>query len=1747
MRGILAAAALALMAGAGVAQELVPGARVVIRTDTDLPGRDIGTVFDTTQQGCQLACTTNSECRAFTFNSLNNRCFIKSEAGRPSGFGGAISGVVLSGADGALAAARRAEATFLTDADMAAARAQVEGLAGDDTAGAVLVSDSPEDWAAWSASLLARAEPQADAALSAAVNAWLRAAGPQQQRAALTAIATAAEAAGRGDDTVRALRLAQAVAPNDATAALLADAAGKFGFRITGTDVQSDSARPRICATFSGDLATGTDLAPFVQVPDGLMVDRDGPRQICVEGVSHGQRYALTFRSGLPAADGQVLAAEVRQEHYVRDRAPAARFAGRGYVLPRTGSATVPVQTVNTDRLELSLYHVADRNLLRAMQDSFFAAPVDAWREAEMDGTIGNRVWQGEGAVAMEANRDMTTRLPLDQAIWGLPAGIYALKAAVPGADPYEMPAAWQWFVISDLGISTFLGTDGLDVIVRSLNTTDAKAGVEVSLISAANEVLAVAVTDEGGRASFSPGLVRGTGGSTPALVTVREGDADLAFLSLTDAEFDLSDRGVAGREAAGPVDMFLTTDRGAYRAGEVVHVTALARDDSGAVEGLPLTAILLRPDGVEQSRQLVPDAGAGGHVFDLPVAANAQRGTWRLEMRADPEAPPLVATSFLVEDFLPERIDFDMTLPDLRLNGSSDLGIDARWLFGAPGADLAVEGEVLLRAAEGLAGYEGYSFGLHDDPFNGAMESLAPVRTDASGRATVALNLPFVEAATRPLEARITARLSEGSGRPVERELTRPVAPDAPLIGLRPMFEGVLPEGGEARFSVLSLDAGGDPTPAEARWELTRIETEYQWYQQYGNWNWEPFTTRTRVDGGEIAIDGTAQIAAPVRWGEYELHVGTSEAASSVTFSAGWYAAGDASTTPDRLEMSLDKASYAPGDEAVLRIASRSEGTALVSVLTNRVLSTQAVKVAEGETRVPLEVTAEWGAGAYVTASVLRPMDAAAGRGPTRALGIAHAAIDPGPRHLDVAIDTAPEADPRGKMDIAVRVAAPEGELVHVTIAAVDQGILNLTRFAAPDPAGHFFGQRKLGVGIRDMYGRLIDGLNGAEGQVRSGGDASAEMGLQAPPPTEAPVTLFSGPLVVGTDGTARASFDLPAFNGSVKVMAVAWSQSGVGQAQADVLVRDPVVVTASLPRFLAPGDESRLLLDVTHASGPAGRMEMEVDGAALAPFDLAEGGTQRIEVPVTAGAERIEVALTTPDGKRVTKTLALPVMANDPQVSRTTRLELAPGEVFTFDDNAYSGLTDASATLAIGPIARLNAPGLLAALHRYPYGCTEQVTSRALPLIYYDQVAQAMRLEGADDIRARIEQAVTEVLGNQGGEGGFGLWSAGSGDLWLDAYVTDFLSRAKAQGIAVPDPAFRRALDNLRNQVNYAADFDERTNGGGTGLAYALMVLAREGAAAVGDLRYYADVKGADFATPLAQAQLGAALASYGDKARSDAMFALASDRLARADDEGQVWRADYGTQRRDAAAVLTLAVEAGAEIDREPLLARTAQPGQLSTQEAAWTLLASHALVDAAPSGVTIDGAAVDGPLVRMRAPGDAPSQIRNDGDAPVALTLTAYGADRTAPAGGNGYAIARSYFTLDGSPVDPSSVAAGTRLVTVLDVTPFGPGEARLMVTDPLPAGFEIDNPNLITAGDTGALDWLRAETSVTHSEFRQDRFLTAIDRQDASPFRLAYIVRAISPGSFHHPAASVEDMYRPDYRAQTGSGRVTVTP
>jgi uncharacterized protein YfaS (alpha-2-macroglobulin family) len=413
------------------------------------------------------------------------------------------------------------------------------------------------------------------------------------------------------------------------------------------------------------------------------------------------------------------------------------------------------------------------------------------------------------------------------------------------------------------------------------------------------------------------------------------------------------------------------------------------------------------------------------------------------------------------------------------------------------------------------------------------------------------------------------------------------------------------------------------------------------------------------------------------------------------------------------------------------------------------------------------------------------------------------------------------------------------------------------------------------------------------------------------------------------------------------------------------------------------------------------------------------------------------------------------------------------------------------------------------------------------------------------------RIKDAIDRLLARQGSNGSFGLWLAGGDDPWLDAYVTDFLTRAREKGFAVPDVQFRTALDRIRNTVVNA---EEPEKDGGRILAYGLYVLARNGAAPIGDLRYLADTKLKNLATPIAQSQLAAALALVGDKARAERVYAAALESLA-PKPALEFGRTDYGSALRDAAALVSLASEgnAGSATITQAVarveVARGLTP-YTSTQENAWLVLASRALAKDTLN-VDVDGAPVKTALYRSYKASEMagkPIKITNTGDTPVQAVVSVGGAPVTPePAASNGFKIERNYFTLDGKPADVTKAKQNDRFAVVLKVTEAKPEYAHIMVSDYLPAGFEIDNPHLVSSGDTGTLDWIEDGADTQNTEFRDDRFTAAIDRasDSKSVFTVAYVVRAVSPGKYVLPQAYVEDMYNPSRYGRSNTGSIEV--
>ena len=1817
---------------------------VILSQDTDYYGFDFKTIKKVTLDQCQSACLKTRGCKAFTYNVKAGFCFLKSDFAKATPFKGAISGRIAPRFEeediGKAAPLTNLPQSIYNAASMMQKEftAATAGVGADtigfdelikrgygaldynDPARAMdlfrralaIYPEASDIWHAYSLAATQFARTTKDmrdarkartSAINAALNAYTSSRTRTNRAAALSQLARALEETARFREAIDSFKLALEMRENPADRADYRRLLESHGFRMINHSIDADLQNPRICIQFSEDLKKGFgDYASYIRInqqePKALDVSK---RQICVEGLAHGNSYQLDVREGLPADNGEQLLSNLQLDLYVRDRKPGMRFSGNNYVLPASNRRGLPLVSVNADEAKLALYRINDRSLAQLVRGSRFLSQLEDWQLSDLTETMGSPVWEGSMEITPEKNREVVTAIPIDEALPDRKPGVYLMTAAATTLDLNDYPSvASQWFVISDIGLTTFSSTKslpkgdsanaehdlgGLQVFARSLESAAPLEGIKVQLIARNNEILGSGISDASGMVTFDAGLLRGSDGLAPAVLTASNADkSDFVFLDLTRAGFDLSDRGVTGRPSPEGVDVYAWTERGVYRPGEEVHVSALARDDTArAVKDLPLTFSFLRPDGVEAQRLIGSGKALGGYSVDLPLLSNAKRGGWRVQIFADPKKPALGEVSFLVEDFIPDRTDMTLT-PDsdvIAVGDNATGTIEGRYLYGAPASGLSLSGDVLVRESRKLDGFKDYLFGLAEEEDMGVERiPLGPLPSlDADGKGRYEFRLGTLRTSTRPKIADLVVRMQEDSGRAIERRAPYRIKPEDVMLGIKPQFEGKqVSENSDAQFQLIAVSPDASRTSQSGvNWSLVKIERQYQWYRNGSRWYSEAVDLESKVADGQVDL-GTgdpASLSLPVEWGRYRLTLGDS---TSVEFRAGWASAGSLDT-PDGLELALDKPSYKAGETAKLKVTPRFAGKLLLAIGTDRIRKTLSVDIPAEGTTLDIPVEEDWGAGAYLLANLYRPSDKGTSRNPMRAIGVEWLGVSPEERALSIHMEAPETIRPREQMEVPVKVdGLKAGEEAYVTIALVDEGILNLTGYKTPDPVGRYFGQRRLGVDIRDLYGRLIDGSNGAFGALRTGGDGGGpQMDASGEVPTQELVAFVSGIVRLDANGEAKVAFDIPQFNGTARLMATAWTEDAVGSSDEDAIIRDPIVVHVSLPKVLAPGDESRAIIELTNLEAPEGDYHLELISNESLALDIAKAPETvtlkkdekvSLSVPLTGfkeGMGDVTVKLTSNagDGLGILYDAQMPVRSGILPVTTVTRVPLATGGGALKLDAAWmAGLQKHNATLSVS----VNEPGtydvasLLLQLDRYPYGCAEQITSRALPLLYAKDLAFNLPEELASlsgkAMQERIQKAIDKLLSYQNDMGGFSLWGGSYiDDPWLTAYATDFLTRAREQGFKVPEEAMKRALQTIKNRLAYQSDLERDS----ASVSYGLYDLARNRMASAGDLRYYVETKLESFDSPFSRAQLGAALALYGDRTRAERAFASAL-RLAERQEgamamsEGSVY--SFASLQRDVAGMLALASEVSPALDSldaiKDLARRIYDPEKrLNTQEQAWMVLAARAQSDGSGNlGITVNGVATSGPLVASydgQSIDQEPVTVVNNGDTPLdALVTVAASPMEPLPAGGNGFAISRSYHALDGSPVNVAEVKQNERFVVVVNVSQFDDVPSRLMISDLLPAGLEVENPHLIKSAEQQNFSWL-PKTDVAHVEFRNDRVLAAINRKQGGDkdFTIAYTVRAVSPGSFMHPAAVVEDMYRPEKSARTASGWMNV--
>ena len=1598
------------------------------------------------------------------------------------------------------------------------------------------------------------------------------------------------------------------------------------GFAVWTNRVDTSGPQPLACIRMTRPLEPSKAYADYVLLSPELgsapAVSARGD-ELCVGGLGFAD-HRITLLKGLPARSGETLPANADVDFTFGDRPPYVGFVGDGVILPRKDSDGVGIETINVSKIALEVWRVPDRNLVRVQiaksdPSSEGEYPDDYATKPDDEGRV---VWKGQLDVHGDAGQRTTTVFPLGAVLKTMKPGGYVIKVKdasggrdIKDSDSDNQPAqASRWVMFTDMALIAYQGSEGLDAVVRSLKTARPMPGVKVSLVAKNGEDLASAAADVNGRVRFAAPLLKGDGAAHAKMLMAYGAQSDLAVLDLERSPVDLSAQGTggrtlapdapaptAGRESKTAVDAYLYADRGIYRPGETAHVVAMLRDRRGVVVKDRKGALVIkRPSGVEFARYAFDGAPNGAVARDVPLPRTAPRGRWTAALEVEGIDDPSGQLSFSVEDFAPQRLAVTANgqpAQPLLAGQTRRVDVDARFLYGAPGAGLQTQGEARFRAdADPFPQFKDFQWGDAQAPFEEKQQDLTATVTDGQGKAVLSLAAADAGDTPQPLEASVTASVFEPGGRPVREGMELKVRD-------RPLYLGVKVDQADSSGDVapvglelIAVDAFGRRIAAAGvGWTLVKENWDYDWFQKDGKWQWRRSSRDVAVARGavNIAAGGVARLARRLGWGDYRLALdGAGGAHTVIRFSAGWGAPAKDAEAPDVVRVSAGTRTYAQGDAIDLMIKAPYGGEAQVAVATDHVIDFKTLDVGKDGGRIRLKSSAEWGGGAYVLVTVIQPRDPVSSPRPHRALGLVYVPLDPRGRKLAVDVGTPDKLDSKAGIEVPVWVHGLHlGQRAKVTVAAVDEGILRLTKQESPDPAKWYFGKRALQVDYRDDYGRLLDPNLGAPAQVSYGGDEIGGEGLTVTPIKT--VALWSGVVETGYDGRARIRLPAqPEFNGQLRIMAVAWTDEAVGSGSKDMTVRQPVIAELSLPRFLAPGDMAFATLELHNLEGQVGRYlaEITASGGLLAPlrkaFDLVLGQhvveREPLTAPNVAGVGQVRFAVTGPGGFSALKTYPLQTRLGWGPATRTFTEAQAPGGAYTPPAQLMAGLAAGSVTMDVSysPFRGFDPGPIAVALGRYPYGCTEQLVSAAYPLIYAGKVSSDPKLRTSPSV---LNAAVGRLLDRQTLDGAFGLWRVGDGeaDAWLGAYATDFLIEAQKQGAAVPQAAVDRALQAMRAisrpdgwaSVSYRLSYPEWWGGNkdaskaatermrSRASAYALYVLAKAGRGDLARLRWWHDVQMKSDSSPLARAQVAAGLAMMGDHARARDSLLQAITALSRRQGLLQTGPAGfrdeddwYQSPLRDLAGVISLAYEAG-----EPAIARTLQgrlenvvrdPDQLNTQEEAQLLKAANAMLMAAgPMRIQASGVAQlppAGGAPRWSVGRLADARFVNAGSGTLWRTVTVRGTPTASPAAeSHGVSLSKSFFSFAGGPADPGAMRQGDRLIVKLSGSGAQARGLPLVIDDALPAGFEIEMTLGPDDAQNGPFKFLGQLTTASAQESRDDRYVAALELEGAKPFAVAYVARAVTPGDFYLPGAEARDMYHPAVFARTAGRRAKI--
>ena len=1395
-----------------------------------------------------------------------------------------------------------------------------------------------------------------------------------------------------------------------------------------------------------------------------------------------------------------------------------------------------------------------------------------------------------------------------DEAVWDTPETYYYYNGSVPmDWSQYrwterDNPCHPSYYMNSDRIAACNIFASNLGMIVKrnSLN----KLWIAVNNILDTKPVAKAQVTiynfqlqPIGKGETNGEGLVEITPKGVP-FIAVAEADKQKAYVRVVDGEEQSVSRfDVGGKDIQKGLKGFIYGERGVWRPGDTLHISFMLEDREKRIpDKHPVALEIYNPRGQFYTKMISTQGTNGFYTFAVPTQADDPTGLWNAYVKVGGTA---FHKGLRIETIKPNRLKITLALPTILQASSKDVyaPLTSSWLTGATASRLKAKVEMSLsKVNTQFKNYGQYLFNnpatdfttVRADVFNGVL--------DAEGRAGVNIQLPVAMGAPGMLNATLTTRVFEPGGDASIYSQTVPFSPFTSYVGInlnQPKGKYIETDKDHV-FDIVTVNDQGQP--------VNRSNLEYKIYRISWSWWWEngeeSFGTYinnssiTPVASGNLqTTGGKASFKFRINypdWGRYLVYVKDRESghATGGTVYIDWpdWRGRSNKTDPSGIKMlafSLDKDSYEIGETATAIIPAAAGGRALVSLENgSTVLQQQWLEVSDqGDTKLTFKITPEMAPNVYLHISLLQPHAQTVNDLPIRMYGIAPVFVTNRQTILQPQIKM-PEVL-RPETDFNVTVSEKSGKPMTYTLAIVDDGLLDLTNFKTPDPWNEFYAREALGIRTWDMYDDVLGASGGRYSSLFStGGDASLKP-ADAKANRFKPVVKFIGPFYLAKGKQQTHTLKLPMYVGSVRAMVVAGQDGAYGNAEKTAFVRTPLMLLSTLPRVLSTQEEITVPVNVfamenqvknvtvsLEASGAGVQitgnrqqsLTFDQPGDQLAYFTLKTGSkTGKATIHLTASG----------NGQQTKETIEIEVRNPNPVVTLRNSQWIEAGQEAELSYTlAGSSSANNQVQLEISRIPSVDISRRFDFLYNYQHHCTEQLTSKALPLLFVSQF-KAVDEQEAEKIKTNVQEAIRQIYARQLPNGGFVYWPGNAvADEWITSYTGMFLTLAQEKGYAVHPNVLnkwkrfqRAAAQNWRmpqeasNWQIWQSELQQ---------AFRLYTLALAGAPEYGAMNRMKEQPGLSIQ---AKWRLAAAYALTGKMKPAGELVYNAETTVIPYSSMNLI----YGSSDRDEAMILETLILMKRDRDAlqqaKKVSQNLAQENWFNTQSTAFALMAMGRLAEQLSGTLdfTWSWNGKQQPAVKSAkavfekeiatSPKSGTVSVKNQGKGALSVDLITRTQllNDTLPAIADNIRLDVKYTDMAGSPISVEDIRQGTDFMSAVTLSNIsGTSDySNLALTHIIPSGWEIYNERMIVpeASSSNSNEANTPESSAdkyTYKDIRDDRVLTYFDLRRGESKTFTVRLQATYAGNFILPAIQCEAMYDAAVQARTKAGRTTVS-